>query len=173
MRRVFVALLFISVCGLMASTTLAQTAGSNDHRIVKTAPKNGVRVNAISSSALDDPPTTDADGTHASFTGGVIDRGNPLFDGLFTITENIVFANATNTVGTVSGVITIGSGKGDKQATVVIEYKGQIRKNVLAGNWKVSGATGVAEGIKGTGTFSGTQSRKNLFLTLMGAVAKP
>jgi hypothetical protein len=171
MRRAFVPLLFFIACGVMVSTSFAQTAhGPNDKRVVKSPPPKGVRVEAISSTAVDDPPTTDSDGVHTSFTGGIIDRGNPLFDGIMIVSETV---KATNGVGTVSGVVTIASGKGDKQATVVLEFKGQIRKNLLAGEWKVSGATGIAEGLKGTGKFAAQQTRRNLFMTLTGVVAKP
>jgi hypothetical protein len=181
MKRLFVPAVLAAFFSLGLITASAQTSARTatvGSKPAATAAKT-LRVNALSSSSVDGPSTTDADGVHVSFTGGIIDRGNPLFDGTISISETInadpapTAANAPAARGKVTGVITVGSGKGDRQATIVLEFKGMMKGNQVSGEWKVSGATGIADGLKGTGKFTGRRTREGLFLNLLGVVGKP
>jgi len=181
MKRIFVPFVlaaFFSLGLISASAqTVTQSNGAVGHKPPASAAKT-LRVNALSSSSLDGPPTKDDDGgLHFSFTGGVIDRGNPLFDGTISISETVNLApsptaNAVS-AGKVSGVITVGSGKGDRQATIVLEFKGVIKGGQISAEWKVSGATGLAEGMKGIGKLTARRVREGLFMNLIGAIGKP
>jgi len=178
MKRLFVPAVLAAFFSLGLMSASAQTSPHVGGIGTKPNAAKTLRVNALSSSSVDGPATTDDDGVHISFTGGIIDRGNPLFDGTISISETInapaaPTANAVNARGKVSGVITVGSGKGERQATIVLEFKGMIKGSQIAGEWKVSGATGIAEGLKGTGKFTGRRSREGLFLNLLGVVGKP
>lgn len=181
MKRIFVPMVLAAFFSLGLATASAQTPTRATALGTKSNAAKTARVNALSSSSVDGPPTTEDDGIHISFTGGVIDRGNPLFDGTISISETIVpapaptaaAANAVAARGKVSGVITVGSGKGDRQATIVLEFRGMLKGNQISGEWKVSGATGIAEGLKGAGKLNGRRVREGLFLNLVGAVGKP
>jgi hypothetical protein len=179
MKRFFVPFVLAAFFSLGLVTVSAQTAPHLGAIGTKPTAAKVIRVNAFSSSSVDGPPTTDDDGVHVSFTGGVIDRGNPLFDGTISISLTIspaaapTAASTANARSKVTGVITVGSGKGDHQATVVLEFKGFIKGNQMTGDWKVSGATGIAEGLKGVGKFNGRRTHEGLFLNLLGGVGKP
>src|SRR5215471_19771726 len=116
MKRLFVPFVLAAFFSLGLVTVSAQTAPHVGGVGTKPTAAKVVRVNALSSSSVDGPPTTDADGVHVSFTGGVIDKGNPLFDGTISISETIVAevtptaATAPNARAKVTGVITVGSG---------------------------------------------------------------
>ena len=174
MKRIFIPVVLAAFFSLGLITASAQTSPRTVSKPTVN-PAKTLRVNALSSSSVDGPPTSDDEGIHWSFTGGVIDRGNPLFEGTISISETVSQGPSATAAarGKVSGVITIGSGKGERQATVVLEFKGMMKGSQIAGEWKVSGATGIAEGLKGAGKFTARRVREGLFMNLLGVVGKP